>query len=51
VAQRLRWLCLQPAQRSERLVERLEAAGWIWLDRRRIAEKGHLYELFLVAPQ
>jgi tRNA (adenine22-N1)-methyltransferase len=51
VAQRLSWLCLQPAQRSERLVEWLEAARWTWLDQRRVAEKGHLYRLFLVAPQ
>jgi tRNA (adenine22-N1)-methyltransferase len=51
VAQRLSWLCLQPAQRDERLLEWLEEAGWVWLDRRWIAEKGHLYQLFLVAPQ
>jgi tRNA (adenine22-N1)-methyltransferase len=51
VAQRLSWLCLQPAQRSERLLEWVKGAGWAWLERRRIAEKGHVYELFLVAPQ
>ena len=51
LAQRLSWLCLQPAQRSERLGEWLEAAGWIWLERRRVAEKRHLYQLFLVGPQ
>jgi tRNA (adenine22-N1)-methyltransferase len=51
VAQRLSWLCLQPAQRCERLWEWVEAAGWTWLERRRVAEKGHLYQLVLVTPR
>ncbi|MFZ0169956.1 MAG: tRNA (adenine(22)-N(1))-methyltransferase TrmK [Candidatus Dormiibacterota bacterium] len=51
LAQQLSWLCLQPAQRSERLAQWLEAAGWTWLERRRVVEKGHLYQLFLVAPR
>jgi tRNA (adenine22-N1)-methyltransferase len=51
VAQRLDWLCLQPAQRSERLLEWLEVAGWALRERRQIAEKGHLYQLFLAAPR
>jgi tRNA (adenine22-N1)-methyltransferase len=50
VAGRLEWLLLQPAQRTERLREWLETAGWPLRDHRQVVEKAHPYQLFLVAP-
>ncbi|HVB13178.1 MAG TPA: tRNA (adenine(22)-N(1))-methyltransferase TrmK [Candidatus Dormibacteraeota bacterium] len=50
-AGKLEWLCLQPAQRAERLRGWLQAAKWPILEHRQVQEKGHLYQLFLVAPQ
>lgn len=51
IARSLAWLCLQPAQRSDRLRDWLERAGWPVLDYLEVAERGHLYPLFLVAPR
>jgi tRNA (adenine22-N1)-methyltransferase len=47
----LDWLCLQPAQRSERLLAWLDRQGWPPREHRSVIEKGHLYQLFLVAPR
>lgn len=51
VARSLAWLCLQPAQRSERLREWLSGEGWPLLGHRQVVERAHLYHLFLVAPR
>ncbi|MGC1185466.1 MAG: tRNA (adenine(22)-N(1))-methyltransferase TrmK [Candidatus Dormiibacterota bacterium] len=50
VAQRLNWLCLQPAQRVARLQGWLEEAGWVVSEHRQVAEKARTYQMFLVTP-
>ena len=51
IAQGLEWLGLQPAQRVARLQSWLQTAGWPLVDHRQVEEKGHLYQMFLVAPR
>jgi len=50
-AGQLKWLLLQPAQRSERLCDWLKTAGWPVRARHQVWEKAHLYQLFMVTPR
>jgi tRNA (adenine22-N1)-methyltransferase len=50
VARQLGWVCLQPAQRAERLQSWLAGAGWTLRDHRQVVEKSHLYQLYLATP-
>ncbi|MGH7666618.1 MAG: tRNA (adenine(22)-N(1))-methyltransferase TrmK [Candidatus Dormibacteria bacterium] len=51
LAERLVWLCLQPAQRAEPLEGWLGRSRWMRTATREVSEKGHLYRTFLVRPQ
>ncbi|HEY6538538.1 MAG TPA: tRNA (adenine(22)-N(1))-methyltransferase TrmK [Candidatus Dormibacteraeota bacterium] len=51
LASGLDWLCLQPAQRVERLEAWLARVGWSQRCRRQVLERDHVYQLFLVIPR
>ncbi|HVC39374.1 MAG TPA: tRNA (adenine(22)-N(1))-methyltransferase TrmK [Candidatus Dormibacteraeota bacterium] len=51
VTRRLEWLCLQPAQRADRLLDWLTWSGWSIKESRLIQEKRHHYPTLLVAPR